>query len=162
MGLCVVLFFFFKQKTAYEISECDWSSDVCSSDLQIVATGIRDGIRLTVRPNSQIGVAQIRRTTEYLRKHLGHDFDRILRGFSRRKLWGLRLCLANGLVQGGHRICWQRAGNPALKFSRKFRVLLTIAREQLSPFSLCLRTSLCCIPRMSNISRNLEGSMGPS
>src|SRR5210317_2464681 len=26
-------FFFFKQKTAYEFSECDWSSDVCSSDL---------------------------------------------------------------------------------------------------------------------------------
>ena len=25
--------FFFKQKTAYEVSECDWSSDVCSSDL---------------------------------------------------------------------------------------------------------------------------------
>ena len=24
---------FVKQKTAYEISECDWSSDVCSSDL---------------------------------------------------------------------------------------------------------------------------------
>ena len=30
------LFFFFKQKTAYEIKECDWSSDVCSSDLGIV------------------------------------------------------------------------------------------------------------------------------
>ena len=28
-------FFFFKQKTAYEIKECDWSSDVCSSDLKI-------------------------------------------------------------------------------------------------------------------------------
>ena len=28
-----MLFFFFKQKTAYEIKECDWSSDVCSSDL---------------------------------------------------------------------------------------------------------------------------------
>ena len=27
------MFFFFKQKTAYEIKECDWSSDVCSSDL---------------------------------------------------------------------------------------------------------------------------------
>src|SRR5213596_1784136 len=26
-------FFFFKQKTAYEIRPCDWSSDVCSSDL---------------------------------------------------------------------------------------------------------------------------------
>ena len=24
--------FFFKQKTAYEVKECDWSSDVCSSD----------------------------------------------------------------------------------------------------------------------------------
>ena len=28
-----MVFFFFKQKTAYEIKECDWSSDVCSSDL---------------------------------------------------------------------------------------------------------------------------------
>src|SRR5213596_3960028 len=26
-------FFLFKQKTAYEIRPCDWSSDVCSSDL---------------------------------------------------------------------------------------------------------------------------------
>ena len=31
-GGCVG-FFFFKQKTAYEIYQCDWSSDVCSSDL---------------------------------------------------------------------------------------------------------------------------------
>ena len=28
-----LFFFFFKQKTAYEIRNCDWSSDVCSSDL---------------------------------------------------------------------------------------------------------------------------------
>ena len=28
-----MLFFFFKQKTAYEIGTGDWSSDVCSSDL---------------------------------------------------------------------------------------------------------------------------------
>src|ERR1043166_10094489 len=27
------MFFFFKQKTAYEIPKRDWSSDVCSSDL---------------------------------------------------------------------------------------------------------------------------------
>ena len=26
---------FFKQKTAYEIPSCDWSSDVCSSDLKV-------------------------------------------------------------------------------------------------------------------------------
>src|SRR3546814_4678075 len=30
---CVVFFFFFKQKTAYEMRISDWSSDVCSSDL---------------------------------------------------------------------------------------------------------------------------------
>ena len=29
-------FFFFKQKTAYEIRNCDWSSDVCSSDLELL------------------------------------------------------------------------------------------------------------------------------
>src|SRR3546814_9472736 len=28
-----MLFFFFKQKTAYEMRMSDWSSDVCSSDL---------------------------------------------------------------------------------------------------------------------------------
>src|SRR3546814_4595754 len=31
--LNVSLFFFFKQKTAYEMRISDWSSDVCSSDL---------------------------------------------------------------------------------------------------------------------------------
>src|SRR3546814_7213766 len=29
------VFFFFKQKTAYEVRISDWSSDVCSSDLHI-------------------------------------------------------------------------------------------------------------------------------
>src|ERR1051326_5401388 len=32
-AVVLCLFFFFKQKTAYEIKEWDWSSDVCSSDL---------------------------------------------------------------------------------------------------------------------------------
>src|SRR3546814_4651859 len=30
---CYLCFFFFKQKTAYEMRISDWSSDVCSSDL---------------------------------------------------------------------------------------------------------------------------------
>src|SRR3546814_10284096 len=30
------LFFFFKQKTAYEMRISDWSSDVCSSDLSVL------------------------------------------------------------------------------------------------------------------------------
>src|SRR3546814_7940660 len=30
----ILFFFFFKQKTAYEMRISDWSSDVCSSDLR--------------------------------------------------------------------------------------------------------------------------------
>src|SRR3546814_5749734 len=40
--LCTValcLFFFFKQKTAYERRISDWSSDVCSSDLPVLRRG---------------------------------------------------------------------------------------------------------------------------
>src|SRR3546814_9276498 len=33
LGVRCGLFFFFKQKTAYEMRISDWSSDVCSSDL---------------------------------------------------------------------------------------------------------------------------------
>src|SRR3546814_4688384 len=34
----IFLFFFFKQKTAYEVRISDWSSDVCSSDLDAFGT----------------------------------------------------------------------------------------------------------------------------
>src|SRR3546814_9595844 len=34
MKYCLFCFFFFKQKTAYEMRISDWSSDVCSSDLR--------------------------------------------------------------------------------------------------------------------------------
>src|SRR6056297_2837796 len=35
-------FFFFKQKTAYEILRSDWSSDVCSSDLMQLLLSLKD------------------------------------------------------------------------------------------------------------------------
>src|SRR3546814_7565170 len=34
-----MIFFFFKQKTAYEMRISDWSSDVCSSDLRAMTGG---------------------------------------------------------------------------------------------------------------------------
>src|SRR3546814_11811341 len=37
--LRILLFFFFKQKTAYEMRISDWSSDVCSSDLDDAERG---------------------------------------------------------------------------------------------------------------------------
>src|SRR3546814_4770574 len=71
---CCFVFFFFKQKTAYEMRISDWSSDVCSSDLigealtrYLAEDGIRviggieyhaaekteSGIRLRARQNGQ-------------------------------------------------------------------------------------------------------------
>src|SRR3546814_1728000 len=38
--LCLVIVFFVKQKTAYEMRISDWSSDVCSSDLLFVLSGL--------------------------------------------------------------------------------------------------------------------------
>src|SRR3546814_5394250 len=37
--IVTVCFFFFKQKTAYEMRISDWSSDVCSSDLLVRDAG---------------------------------------------------------------------------------------------------------------------------
>src|SRR3546814_19240491 len=42
-------FFFFKQKTAYEMRISDWSSDVCSSDLTASPPRARRGRRLCLR-----------------------------------------------------------------------------------------------------------------
>src|SRR3546814_6462555 len=42
MWYLVIYFVFFKQKTAYEMRISDWSSDVCSSDLD----GQRDVVRV--------------------------------------------------------------------------------------------------------------------
>src|SRR3546814_4956175 len=39
-GFYVDEFFFFKQKTAYELRISDWSSDVCSSDLTVSAAAL--------------------------------------------------------------------------------------------------------------------------
>src|SRR3546814_21174608 len=45
------MFFFFKQKTAYEMRISDWSSDVCSSDLRLHELGdlTDDFIRASLR-----------------------------------------------------------------------------------------------------------------
>src|SRR3546814_9105252 len=65
-GVCVyvvyvvmnVYFFFFKQKTAYEMRISDWSSDVCSSDLPCSSgtpvAGPRGGRTPGVRPGGGV------------------------------------------------------------------------------------------------------------
>src|SRR3546814_4066561 len=60
--------FFFKQKTAYEMRISDWSSDVCSSDLDRVAR-IADGVHrmaesdhdlLALHPRADVGFGLVR------------------------------------------------------------------------------------------------------
>src|SRR3546814_4392125 len=65
MWLCLFVFFFFKQKTAYEMRISDWSSDVCSSDLpQVEAARVQRSQaqvnldRTTVRSPSAGRIAQ--------------------------------------------------------------------------------------------------------
>src|SRR3546814_9363973 len=50
-GLKRFLFFFFKQKTAYEMRIRDWSSDVCSADL---ARSYGDELAPHVRPGAAL------------------------------------------------------------------------------------------------------------
>src|SRR3546814_5788968 len=52
-GFILVFFFFFKQKTAYEMRISDWSSDVCSSDLTVMDIGFMQG-RLCDRVDGMI------------------------------------------------------------------------------------------------------------
>src|SRR3546814_8857105 len=40
VGVCFLVFVFFKQKTAYEMRISDWSSDVCSPDLDYIEVAL--------------------------------------------------------------------------------------------------------------------------
>src|SRR3546814_7562298 len=63
------VFFFFKQKTAYEMRISDWSSDVCSSDLRAIAVmahrgheeflADREGRRQRVEKGGAAGIAAV-------------------------------------------------------------------------------------------------------
>src|SRR3546814_10004857 len=55
--LCIILFFFFKQKTAYEMRISDWSSDVCSSDL-FATPKVLDDLKRRGRNRGRCDIAQ--------------------------------------------------------------------------------------------------------
>src|SRR3546814_20171745 len=56
-----VVFFFFKQKTAYEMRISDWSSDVCSSDLAAGAEAVTviDGDTLVLADEREVRLVGI-------------------------------------------------------------------------------------------------------
>src|SRR3546814_10331973 len=64
MTIACILIFFFKQKTAYEMRISDWSSDVCSSDLEVlsldsVGDGVIQGAGVRVVLRADAGTEQI-------------------------------------------------------------------------------------------------------
>src|SRR6187200_3510438 len=63
-ALAYCSFFFFKQKTAYEIVSGDWSSDVCSSDLDVALGYVRaNAAALGLGPADIATLRLARRTT---------------------------------------------------------------------------------------------------
>src|SRR3546814_18451158 len=58
--IMLIVFFFFKQKTAYEMRISDWSSDVCSSDL-LIAEQARHLVGVEVIAVAVAGAADIGR-----------------------------------------------------------------------------------------------------
>src|SRR3546814_3821326 len=76
-------FFFFKQKTAYEMRISDWSSDVCSSDLE-GATEIREVAETAGIGNRCDGTARIARMQQQAMRPvepLAKDIGREVRSF---------------------------------------------------------------------------------
>src|SRR3546814_15455550 len=61
----ILFFFFFKQKTAYEMRISDWSSDVCPSDLvdALLPRG-RDHVALAQRPADEDAFQRLARSLE--------------------------------------------------------------------------------------------------
>src|SRR3546814_4095060 len=95
--LCILcmFFFFFKQKTAYEMRISDWSSDVCSSDLFFAALRTGSLVAVEGQPSLSEGdisrIAAARRivdtrwheklTIDNIARSCGINRDKLTRGF---------------------------------------------------------------------------------
>src|SRR4051812_50082184 len=70
MEIYIVFFFFFSSRRRHTRLTCDWSSDVCSSDLTPVIVGLEKGAALNGNPTppsmapEQIGRASCRERVE--------------------------------------------------------------------------------------------------
>src|SRR3546814_11401618 len=74
----MIVFFFFKQKTAYEMRISDWSSDVCSSDLaegndrEVERGGVVDAVEIEEQRRGDADVEQQRAEQEAEGQRVGH------------------------------------------------------------------------------------------
>src|SRR3546814_8506325 len=71
-----MLFFFFKQKTAYEMRSSDWSSDVCSSDLAAVGQeDARHRMQGLARPRQVLGNHRVPEEQLQQQRNVAHHLD---------------------------------------------------------------------------------------
>src|SRR3546814_12991875 len=82
------MFFFFKQKTAYEMRISDWSSDVCSSDLG--STGLQGAGQLRIEVAVLLIAQQKAAFVVEPDEAIGHALDR----FDQQRTRACRLPLA--------------------------------------------------------------------
>src|SRR3546814_13500622 len=96
----VIVFFFFKQKTAYEMRISDWSSDVCSSDLRFGPVAIIGGERSQRRESGRRGDAgsdcQDQRVVDVRRRRViaGQGVETVLEQLGRRQAVQLEIAKA--------------------------------------------------------------------
>src|SRR3546814_984239 len=99
--LCIFgVFFFFKQKTAYEMRISDWSSDVCSSDLSRARVN-RSGLLRYAR-NDQLWIG---RPYEIKPVGRGIQSQRIAVGGIKRRLQIARRPFEIGRASCRERVC---------------------------------------------------------
>src|SRR3546814_13243043 len=107
--MCLMFFFFFKQKTAYEMRISDWSSDVCSSDLLAQFLQHRDHLVDILA----IGNAGIDHGVGEATRHVLHPGDQIGRASCRERVCQLRVDL------GGRRIIKKKKTSDIKKDNKK-------------------------------------------
>src|SRR3546814_2482160 len=112
-----MLFFFFKQKTAYEMRISDWSSDVCSSDLDAGVAALlftdvgRDGLLKGCNVEATVALARAVENPviasggvagiQVIHVLRGHVADGIVGVITGRALYVGRLVLAEAISVAG-------------------------------------------------------------
>src|SRR3546814_15145693 len=136
--MCIVdvvgIFFFFKQKTAYEMRISDWSSDVCSSDLAPLFLR-EEGFRISGLAERKPG--RCRPAQIILDRLDSENLDRL-----RRCPRHHGLCVGNPRVQIGRLPAGRRAAlPPGIYFELQNRPDIDATRSSAS--RTCLRLLLC-------------------
>src|SRR3546814_9221585 len=85
----LVFFFLYKQKTAYEMRISDWSSDVCSSDLELLASNAPDVASGHPDPNAVKLLLYTSGTTSHPKGVLHSHNSLMAELLAARDYWGL-------------------------------------------------------------------------